>query len=84
MYLLSTTRVSVRARIVCQNCFTNNKQRLMFLKIRLDNTLLYIEVAAARELVIAFLRSKTVLEDFARSVHCTVHSKGNYYSLQQH
>lgn len=43
----------------------------MFLKIKLDNSLLYIEVAATRELIIAFLHSKTALEDFAENVHCS-------------
>lgn len=47
----------------------------MFLKIKLDNSLLYGEVAAARELIIAFLHSKTVFEDFAGSVHCSFKGK---------
>lgn len=37
----------------------------MFLKIKLDNSSLYIEVAAIRKLIIAFLHFKAVLEDFA-------------------
>jgi len=47
----------------------------MFLKIKLDNSSFYIEVAATRELIIAFLHSKTVLEDFAQSVHCSFEGK---------
>lgn len=47
----------------------------MFLKIKLDNSLLFGKVAAARELIIAFLHSKTVLEDFAGSVHCSFKGK---------
>lgn len=47
----------------------------MFLKIELDNSLLYIEVAATRELIIAFLHSKTALEDFAENVRCSFKGK---------
>lgn len=47
----------------------------MLLKIKLGNCSLYIEVAATRELIIAFLPSKTVLEDFAGSVHCSFKGK---------
>lgn len=47
----------------------------MFLKIKLDNSSLYIEVAAIRELIIAFLHFKAVLEDFAGSLHCSFKGK---------
>lgn len=47
----------------------------MVLKIKLDNSSLSIEVAATRELIIAFLHFKTVLEDFAGSLHCSFKGK---------